>query len=392
MTISAEKKLGNKDFAILDSIRGIASLYVAIAHCRGTLWMGGAAFSEMFPREGWSAWEYIVFGSSLLTRLAVEFVIVFFLLSGFSIAHSLSGNKEPLSFYKRRLVRIYPPYLAALLWAGIVFIVTRALFPEWYNGSITEYSFIRTLQMNNYLNTDQIVRNIFYLPGEGFITPFWSLTYEVIFYLLAPFLLRRVHFYTLLSILLYGAHWLIPSTIAGWGLNRYLHDFLFVYNIYFAAGVILYHYYTPTLNLFRGINRKFHLGLIVLALGAVYAVNFIMQTESEYSYMVAAVLALLLIVYFLKYQVRIKWLMAVGRYSYTLYITHMASIFLYLAIFWLISGHNQAYITSYWVWMGAVPFCLLLAYLQYLLVESKCKNILSRLRQSVKHVKALEIN
>lgn len=386
MTISAEKKLGNKDFAILDSIRGIASLYVAIAHCRGTLWMGGAAFSEMFPREGWSAWEYIVFGSSLLTRLAVEFVIVFFLLSGFSIAHSLAGSKKPLPFYKRRLVRIYPPYLAALVWAGLVYIATRALFPNWYNGNYSEYSFIRTMQMNDYLEPGQIVRNLLYMPGEGFVTPFWSLTYEVIFYLLAPFLLRRVHLYAIVSVLLFTAHWLIPSVIAEFQMNRYIHDFLFVYNIYFAAGVMVYQYYSKIMSLFKSLSRQLHLGLMMLVLGAVYAVNFIMQTESEYSYMVAAVLAFLMIVYFLKYQVRIKWLMAVGRYSYTLYITHMASIFLYLAIFWLITGHQQAYIANYFVWIGAVPFCLGLAYLQYLLVESRCKNILSRLRQVSKPI------
>lgn len=388
MTISVEKKLGNKDFAILDSIRGIASLYVAIAHCRGTLWMGGAAFTEMFPREGWSVWEYIIFGSSLLTRLAVEFVIVFFLLSGFSIAHSLSGNKQPLPFYKRRLVRIYPPYLAALLWAGIVYMATLALFPQWYDGSLTEFSFIRTMQMNDFLEPRQIISNIFYMPGEGFITPFWSLTYEVIFYLLAPFLLRRVHIYALVSLLFYAAHWIIPSFIANLHLNRYLHDFLFVYNIYFAAGVLLYQYYVPALTWFNRVSKKLHLTLMVVVLGAVYATNFLMKTESEYSFMVAAVLAFLMIIYFLKYQIRVKWLMAVGRYSYTLYITHMASIFLYLAIFWLFTGHRQPFISNYFVWMGAVPFCLLLAYLQYLMVESKCKNFLSRLRQSIKPVKA----
>jgi peptidoglycan/LPS O-acetylase OafA/YrhL len=153
---------------------------------------------------------------------------------------------------------------------------------------------------------------------------------------------------------------------------------------------MIYQYYTPILNLFKGLGRTLHLVLMILVLGAVYAVNFIMKTESEYSYMVAAVLAFLMIVYFLKFQVRIKWLMAVGKYSYTLYITHMASIFLYLALFWLISGHQQAFISNYFVWMGAVPFCLLLAYVQYLLVESKCKNILGRLRLAARPANSLE--
>src|SRR5687767_15412793 len=130
-------------FEILDSIRGIAALYVAIAHCRGALWVGGEKFMTMFSRDEWGAWDYLVMGGSMLTRLAVEFVIVFFVLSGFSIAHSLSVNKSPLPFYKRRFIRLYPPYVLALIWAGLVFLITRYWHPEWYDGSLTENAFTR---------------------------------------------------------------------------------------------------------------------------------------------------------------------------------------------------------------------------------------------------------
>src|SRR6476646_11628253 len=109
--------LKKSSFEILDSSRGIAALYVTIAHCRGALWVGGEKFVQMFSRNEWGTWDYFMVGSSLLTRLAVEFVIVFFVLSGFSIAHSLSSNSSILSFYKRRFIRLYPPYLMALTWA-----------------------------------------------------------------------------------------------------------------------------------------------------------------------------------------------------------------------------------------------------------------------------------
>src|SRR5690606_35795025 len=167
----------------LDSIRGIAALYVTIAHCRGSLWMGGSEFVKQFPRDTWSISDYFVMGTSMATRLAVEFVIVFFLLSGFSIAHSLSGDKSPLPFYKRRLVRIYPSYIMALMWAAAVYLITKAIFPQWYDGSYSDFSFVRTVQMNDFFNWDTILGNLFYVPGNGFVTPFWSLTYEVIFYL-----------------------------------------------------------------------------------------------------------------------------------------------------------------------------------------------------------------
>jgi peptidoglycan/LPS O-acetylase OafA/YrhL len=374
------KHLSGKDFTILDSIRGIAALYVTIAHCRGSLWIGGKAFSDMFPMETWGAWDYFMFGSSMLTRLAVEFVIVFFLLSGFSIAHSLSGEKSPLPFYKRRFIRIYPSYVVALLWAAAVYLLTRWLFPEWYNGSLRDFAFIRTIQMNDYFDLDVIVKNLFYMPGQGFITPFWSLTYEVIFYLLAPFLLRRVNLYAAISVVFFLAHMLAPGAVLKLGLHPYIHDFFFVYNVYFAAGAFIYRHYEAVLGIFKAVSKRLHLVFIILALGLMYAVNFYMKTESSYSFVVSALFSFFLIFYFLKYKVFIPWLINIGKFSYTLYITHLASIFLYLAIYWAIAKPGTPYILNYFVWMPAVFFCIGIAYIQYKLVESRTKEILNRLR------------
>lgn len=376
-----KKSLTGKDFSILDSIRGIASLYVAIAHCRGSLWVGGNEFKKMFPVESWGISDYLMFGGSMLTRLAVEFVIVFFLLSGFSIAHSLSGNKSPLPFYKRRFIRIYPSYLVALGWAGLVFLVTRYFFPQWYDGSMNTFAFIRTNQMNNYFDPVIILKNLFYMPGEGFITPFWSLTYEVIFYLLAPFLLRRINIYAAISVLFFAVNMLFPDIINKLQLHIYIHDFLFVYNIYFAAGVVLYANYEKVVGWFSLISRNVHLTFILLSLGLMYGVNFYLQTESSYSFMVSALFSFLLIFYFLKYKTSIPWLMKIGKYSYTLYITHLASIFIYLGIYWAIFKPEVPYILNYFIWMPAVLFCLLMAYIQYILVESRTKELLNRLRK-----------
>jgi peptidoglycan/LPS O-acetylase OafA/YrhL len=344
----------NLPFDILDSIRGIAALYVTVAHCRGTLWIGGNEFSRMFPYETWSIWEYIMIGSSMLTRLAVEFVIVFFLLSGFSIAHSLADNKSPRPFYKRRLIRIYPSYVAALVWAGLIFVVTRLLFPEWYDGSMDQFAFLRTTQMNNYLEGEVIVKNLLYMPSAGFITPFWSLTYEVIFYLMAPFLLRRTNLYAVISLLFFITGILAPAFIDSLGLHVYIHDFLFVYNIYFVAGVLLYKYFDTVTEWFSAISQRAHLVIILVAASLMYGINFYLQTESSYSFIAAAAFSFVLIFYFLKYMTRIPWLINIGKFSYTLYITHLASIFLYLAIYWMIFQPKNPYILNYSVWIPAV--------------------------------------
>ena len=247
-------------FDILDTIRVIASLYVAIAHCRGVLWIGGSEFLKKFPRSTWDFGDYLMFGTSMLTRLAVEFVIVFFVLSGFSIAHSLSTDKSPLQFYKRRFIRIYPSYFVALVWAALVFIVTRYWHPEWYNGDTFQTAinagispgnipFIRSEEMNSYFNGEVIAKNLVYMPGGGYITPFWSLTYEVIFYLLAPFLLRRINLYAGISAILFLINFIAPATVHSIGLPIYVYEFLFTYNIYFVAGILLYTHFEKANNL-----------------------------------------------------------------------------------------------------------------------------------------------
>jgi peptidoglycan/LPS O-acetylase OafA/YrhL len=118
-------------------------------------------------------------------------------------------------------------------------------------------------------------------------------------------------------------------------------------------------------------------GLVVL----MYAVNIYFQVETVYSFVVSALLGIMLIIFFLKYELRIPWLMSVGRYSYTLYITHFATIFLYLGIYWLIFNPSTPYILNYFVWMPAVLFVVLIAWVQYMLVEKRTKNILNALRK-----------
>jgi peptidoglycan/LPS O-acetylase OafA/YrhL len=370
-------------FEILDSIRGIAALYVAIAHCRGILWIGGSEFLKMFPRNSWGAWDYFMFGTSMLTRLAVEFVIVFFVLSGFSIAHSLSSNKSPLQFYKRRFIRIYPSYIVALVFAGLVFLITRYWHPAWYDGSITQFAFVRTNQMNNYFDTPVVLKNLVYLPSQGFITPFWSLTYEVIFYLLAPFILRKVNLYVAVSFLLFFLNFLISGGIQSSGMPVYIYEFFFVYNIYFATGVFLYKHFDKVYTWCTSFTTSVFLALIAGALILMYAINFYFKIETVYSFMASALLSVLLITFFLTKKIHIRWLMNIGKFSYTLYITHLASVFLYLGIYWLLFKPSVPYILNFFVWMPAVLFVIALAFIQYWMVEKRTKTILNRLRSKV---------
>ena len=378
LSMTEKRKL---PFDILDSIRGIAALYVAIAHCRGVLWVGGEQFMKMFSRDQWGVWEYVSFGASMLTRLAVEFVIVFFVLSGFSIAHSLAGNKSPLQFYKRRFIRIYPPYVAALVWAGLIFVITRYWHPEWYDGSMTQFAFVRTMEMNNFFEPEVMAKNLLYMPGGGFITPWWSLTYEVIFYLLAPFLLRKVNLYVIISVVFFLVNFVVPGLIMKLSLPRYIYEFLFVYNVFFALGVFLYQHYATISAWFAAYTKIEFLLIFAGFMAIMFFANIYLRVESVFTFIEAAMFSVMLIIFFLKYEVRIPFLMKVGKFSYTLYITHFASIYLYLGLYWLIFKPTVPYIVNFLVWIPAIIFVLLLACVQYWLVERKTQKILARIRK-----------
>src|SRR5215471_10285910 len=203
------------NFDILESLRGVAALYVCIGHCRGNLWIGGEHYLKLHPRDTLHFFDYVILGSNMLTRLTTEFVIVFFVLSGFSIAHSLRNTTKPLPFYKRRFIRLYPPYVAAILWAMLVIFLIKSIFPEFADGTYKTPTFDRinaSLQLFDWKN---FLKGLIYLPQtDGVLRPFWSLTQEVIFYLLAPFLFRNRKMYYIVSIVLFAA--VTISVKTGW--------------------------------------------------------------------------------------------------------------------------------------------------------------------------------
>ena len=132
--------------------------------------------------------------------------------------------------------------------------------------------------------------------------------------------------------------------------------------------------------MFENVQKRLFLSFIVVSVILTYGANIYFQVGTVYSFLASALLGIFLIIFFLKYQVQIPWLINIGKFSYTLYIVHYPTIFLYLGIYHLIFHPDTPYILNYFVWMPAVFFCLGIAYIHYTLVESKTKHILNRLR------------
>jgi peptidoglycan/LPS O-acetylase OafA/YrhL len=366
------------NFDILDSLRGMAALYVCIGHSRGLLWIGGTEYLKQHPRETLGIGEYIMLGLNMLTRLSTEFVIVFFVLSGFSIAHSLRKRTDPISFYKRRLVRLYPPYLAALAWGMGCFWLINALAPSFTNGSYATPVFDRLRDSHILFEPATIVKNLFYYPQlDGILRPFWSLTQEVLFYLIAPWLFRSLRLYYAVSVALF-----LFATL-GFGVRGFHPNLLLTfcfYNIFFTIGVWLYHNFSVLSEAAQKL-KGYWLPLACLGLfGAMIPLSLLNQ-EAPNSFL-AALMSSLLIIHLLNRQVEIGWLMKVGRFSYTLYITHFPTIFLFLTIYFLAGGATPPSIENNFVFIPAVLLCLGVAYLHYLAVEKRTKSWLESMRRS----------
>jgi peptidoglycan/LPS O-acetylase OafA/YrhL len=103
-------------------------------------------------------------------------VLVFLLVSGYSIAHSVS--KSTKGFYKRRLLRIYPLYLAAIVISLVPFLVSGQNIKEYSLPSIT--NFIGNLFFLQGFSVNALASNVI----------IWTLSIEIFCYLLAPLFLK----------------------------------------------------------------------------------------------------------------------------------------------------------------------------------------------------------
>jgi peptidoglycan/LPS O-acetylase OafA/YrhL len=139
--------------------RFIAAIFIVIYH------FGGEIF--LFSRPP----------LSLLTAQANLYVSYFFVLSGFVmiVAYSNKEHIDTVEYYKKRFARIYPVYLLAII-ALIAFM-----------AAINEYHF------------DGLLLNLFFLqawiPSEStsFNGPAWSLSVEMVFYLVFPWLFNYIY-------------------------------------------------------------------------------------------------------------------------------------------------------------------------------------------------------
>ena len=155
-------------FTLVQALRGLAALWVVFFHVSEAGRISGL-------RSQLPSWADLFFTAGHLG------VAIFFALSGFVITHSVAGASITARylgrFALRRSIRLDPPY-----WASIIFVVGAGFLSAQLKGEAFQLpSFPQTLAHLFYLQT------LLGFPQINWV--YWTLTYEIQFYLVLVLLI-----------------------------------------------------------------------------------------------------------------------------------------------------------------------------------------------------------
>lgn len=261
-----------KKFKFIDSLRGLAILMVIIVHCS----QYGNNFFPLFITN--------------IFNLGLTGVQLFFIISSFTIFHSLNSRKaDPysnnLQFYIRRYFRIAPMYYIGILY----YLIQDGMGDRYWLGDKSEVSIF------NVLNNLAFIHGFYPYHINSIVPGGWTIAIEMTFYILVPFL------FSYITSVYRSIIWLVASIICKIVLYKILienslisdstlwKEFLSIYIFsqlpYFFMGILLYFIsiknfgYTPFWILFGVImicsifydrkallvDPRFLMGLIFLA-------------------------------------------------------------------------------------------------------------------------------
>lgn len=261
--------------------------------------------------------------------LAVQ---AFFIVSGFYMDMVIGKYHTAFSFYASRLFRLYPTYLAC---AVCIFLTS---LPVFYGGIFTG------LDVGNQLfvvvsNCTMLFQDLFlFLGSKGdtfyFIKQFWespvqvwallvipqawSLSLEIYFYLLAPFLLRK-SFSAVLIVFLMSASVRLVVYVAGLPFDPWNYRFFPSSIMFFLAGALVRRIHLKTEGRYDGRGKYLTIAIILLTILYLDVFSFI----SKYIYLLLFSLSLPFI---FQYSKNSRFDRHVGELSYGIYLIHYGVI------------------------------------------------------------------
>lgn len=363
----------------IDGLRFLAIFYVIVAHVHGFFTVKTPYF-----REDLSASGLLDFVGSI-GRNGQHGVAIFFVISGFILAlpfakQHLKGSTQPIKlkqYYLRRLTRLEPPYILALLILTVV-IVIKGL-----------HSFSELLP--HLVASLTYTHNIIY-DSMSWITPVaWSLEVEVQFYILAPFLAsifllkRQLH-----RILILCAGILFFASIQETSL--FLNSFALSMSLlgwfqYFLVGFILADIYVASkINWTLPKPIEILCGLVLLAGVSFVPYEGALINRLLYPLLCFLFFTLVLHFHFWKGIFSIGIISVIGGMCYSIYLLHFAAISFignYSIHYQVTNSLEINYILQ---WLIISIGILAVSAVYFVLIEKPCmkKDWLSKLIQKLK--------
>jgi peptidoglycan/LPS O-acetylase OafA/YrhL len=321
-----------KRFAFIDALRGIASLGVVLFHA--------VEGNHIGSLPEWL--RYIVsFGGAG--------VPLFFVISGFVIAHSLQDQRmTPASlgrFMLRRSIRLDPPYWVAIAIAIAASLLSSRLFPD---------------RAQQHFSLGQIAAHIAYLQnilGFNNINPvFWTLCYEVQFYAVFAALLFAPSRFTLPVALAVSLLWCYRL---GPDLPGFFPDLWYA----FLLGAVAW---------YGWMNSAMGPVFLAYFMAVLFAAIWHADKFAVECCVCAAVIFVVAKAGMLTTSLRWRPLQFLGAISYSLYLLHNPATG---AVFRVSRYMGDGAISQAVRWAASIAVCVFMAWVFYRLVERPCMRL-----------------
>lgn len=334
-----------KTFSLqLESLRGLSAIVVLFSH----------AFQAFVAPQDVTFY-------SIVRLLGQSAVMMFFVLSGFLIGHSIQKNIQQNQLFSKQIYtmqrckRILPPFLFALFWMLLLYY----LAPYFFATHSHSFETVPALMLRTAydFSLHELVGSIFFVnefvtPTLSSNAPLWSLSYEVWFYILAALMAMWRYAFTqigfvitllILSVLnlqflVYLGVWLLAFAFSFDQVRRRLdvHSLKITQWIFaiFALCIAIYDAFqffvidqvkTYQANLFTMFNA---------CIGVAFAIFLLQLFQKQRSF-------------------KPVWVSS-ARFSYTLYVTHFPILLFVMGVF------PQSYMQSTWTSMLAVILSMLI--------------------------------
>jgi len=302
-----------------------------------------------------------------------EAVIVFFVLSGFALTQGFLGGDTPswANFVRRRLLRLYPGYLVALLASAAC---AAALSTYQLDGMTVPFNAAWRAPMSG---QDVLLSALFLLDARQINPALWSLVVEMHVSLVFPLLfMATVRLGPWASLVLAAALSkcaleladLVPAWFSGIGAIPLVAFLLVLKSVYllivFVLGILLATYRPVIITRLAHLLENRFTTLAVVGLGLLGLDGRLPYGMSAWAVGLGAVALLTVVLASERVQrlLAAKSLQWLGRISYSLYLIHMTVLY---SLFYELHAHLPPYAIALLV----TPASLLAGWLLWVVVE-----------------------